>query len=416
MKTKRAYLFLIILAAVFFAGCNAGGGSIKRIPDLTETYSNSDKKPFGAYIAFHQLEEMFYRNTIRDEKENFDESWKYNEDTGSIYICIVQSLFTTDEDVDRVINFVKNGNDAFFAVQQFDYNLMDKLECKVGSDLSPLYYLNNKPYGTSGLRIKAVGRADTALYQYFYRPFCNMFSSFNAFDTRVLGVNEKGDPDFIVIFKGKGRIFLHCEPRAFSNYFLLQKNNYEYFQKAFGYLKSYPDHVYWDDYYIKLRSKTQAENRSRNRNRESFSSLDEIMNNPPLATAFWLTLILLLVYILFGMKRRQRMIEMIKPNENTTVTFTETIGRLYLQKKDNKNIADKMITYFNEYIRNNYFLNTSLVNKDFLSTLSRKSGVPFEKVETLYRAINHAQNSADINDYELLSLNEQIQNFYKKTV
>jgi hypothetical protein len=113
------------------------------------------------------------------------------------------------------------------------------------------------------------------------------------------------------------------------------------------------------------------------------------------------------------MKRRQRIIEIIKPNENSTVTFTETIGRLYLQEKDNKNIADKMITYFNEYIRNNYFLNTNLINKDFMSTLSRKSGVPFEKVETLYRTIDHAHHNSNIDDYELLSLNEQIQNFYK---
>ena len=93
------------------------------------------------------------------------------------------------------------------------------------------------------------------------------------------------------------------------------------------------------------------------------------MKHPPLAFAFWLSLILLLLYILFGGKRVQRIIEQLKPNENTTVTFTETIGRLYLQKKDNKNIADKMITYFNEYIRNTYFLNTNLVNDDFIAVL-----------------------------------------------
>ncbi|MFN8247216.1 MAG: hypothetical protein U0T56_12660 [Ferruginibacter sp.] len=38
------------------------------------------------------------------------------------------------------------------------------------------------------------------------------------------------------------------------------------------------------------------------------------------------------------------------------MAFTETIARLYLQKKDNKNIADKMIMYFNEFIRTHYFL------------------------------------------------------------
>lgn len=122
---------------------------------------------------------------------------------------------------------------------------------------------------------------------------------------------------------------------------------------------------------------------------------------------------LLFFYILFGGKRIQRIIEQIKPNENTTLTFTETIGRLYLQKKDNKNIADKMITYFNEYIRNTYFLNNNHVNDDLVSVLSRKSGVEKEKVDTLYRSIAATQNSDVVNDYQLLSLQQQIQAFYK---
>jgi predicted nucleic acid-binding protein len=138
------------------------------------------------------------------------------------------------------------------------------------------------------------------------------------------------------------------------------------------------------------------------------------MKHPPLAAAFWLSLLMLTLYIAFGSKRRQRVIPPIKPNENTTVTFTETIGRLYLQKKDNKNIAEKMITYFNEHVRNNYFLNTHVVNDDFITALSRKSGVDRNAVESLYRAIQHAHQSEAVDDYQLLSLNQQIQHFYKK--
>ena len=140
------------------------------------------------------------------------------------------------------------------------------------------------------------------------------------------------------------------------------------------------------------------------------------MKHPPLAYAFWLSLLLLLLYILFGAKLLQRVIQVIKPNENTTVTFTETIGRLYLQKKDNKNITDKMITYFNEYIRNTYFLNTNHINNDFVVMLSRKSGVEKDKVDTLYRTISATQGSDTVTDYQLLSLHEQIQNFNKNTV
>jgi predicted CopG family antitoxin len=188
---------------------------------------------------------------------------------------------------------------------------------------------------------------------------------------------------------------------------LLKDNNYQYLKNTVAFTQSEPEHVYWDDYYNKLTSRKNS--------KKSFSTFSEIMKHPPLKAAFWLSLLLLLLYILFGGKRVQRIIQQLKPNENTTVTFTETIGRLYLQKKDNKNIADKMITYFNEYIRNTYFLNTNHVNDDFIVMLSRKSGVDRDKVDTIYRTITTAQASNVVNDYQLLSLQEQIQQFYKNT-
>ena len=400
------------LSATFILlhGCDAPVTE-KRIPKLTETYFSSDKKPFGAYIAYHQLGEMFFHNNIHTEGRNFEESWKNIEDTSGVYIAIARTLYTTNEDVNSIIAYAERGNDVFFSAQSFDYNLMNELGCKISSDLD-LDLLRGVLFKNTGVRFNSRISADTSIYRYFYFPFTSKFASYDPADTRVLGYNAFGHPDFIVVFRGKGRIFLHCEPRAFSNYFLLQKENYHYLENTFGYINDHPQHVYWNSYYARLRSKNEAIN---NRNDPGgFNSLDEILKHPPLAAAFWMSLAMLLLYVLFGMKRRQRVIEMVKPNENTTVTFTETIGRLYLQKKDNKNIADKMTTYFNEYIRNNYFLNTNLINGDFIDTLSRKSGVPHDKVESLYRAIDQVGRSGEIDDFQLLSLNEQIQDFFTR--
>ena len=132
-----------------------------------------------------------------------------------------------------------------------------------------------------------------------------------------------------------------------------------------------------------------------------------------MAWAFWLLLLLLALYILFGGKRRQRIVDTIPPNTNTTVAFTETVGHLYLQKKDNRNIADKIIMYFQEYIRKKYFLNTSQVNDGFITTLSRKSNTPQADTEALFALILEVQQSAQISDVQLLLLNQHIENFYK---
>ena len=86
---------------------------------------------------------------------------------------------------------------------------------------------------------------------------------------------------------------------------------------------------------------------------------------------------------------------------------------MYFQTKDNRNIADKMITYLLEHIRNQYFISTSNLNAEFTAMLSRKSNVPAEQVERLFATINKVQQSNKVDDKLLLSLNQQIENFNK---
>ncbi len=185
-------------------------------------------------------------------------------------------------------------------------------------------------------------------------------------------------------------------------------------QNVLSYLRFEPKNIYWDEYYSsKDYSDQKKVNSKENKNKDAFSSLKVINKNPPLRWAFWLSILALLVYILVNIKRRQRVINEAEQNKNTTVSFTETIGRLYLEKKDNKNIAEKMITYFYEHIRNNYFLNTSQVNNDFINTISRKSGVDIDFTKKLFSTIDTLQDGRSVSDAELLSLNEMIQKFYK---
>lgn len=398
MQYKHTYL-LVLFTLLLFASCIKNN----KLPSLRETYSKNDSKPFGANIAYRQIEAMFAENVIRVKNHPFNKSWMDISDTGSLYICVASKLFVTEEEVDGMMDYIKNGNDLVISAGLIDLNLLDRVKC---NEMYGNFFEINLQQKMKDTRISMYSKPNTD-FGYFYYPFQNHFINIDSSTTKVLGVNEEGKPNSIVYFHGGGRLFLQCEPRALSNYFLLTHNNHQYLQQVLAYTGSAPEHVYWDDYYNKLSK------RKRDKDDDGFSTFGEIMKYPPLVFAFWLALLLLLLYIFFGGKRVQRIIAQLKPNDNSTLTFTETIGRLYLQKKDNKNIADKMVTYFNEYIRNTYFLNTNHVNEDFVTALSRKSGVEKGKVDTLYRSIAATQSSDEVNDYQLLSLQQQIQDFYK---
>jgi hypothetical protein len=396
MKNCCSHIILLCLV-ITLASC----GRDDALPSLEETYSRKDKAPFGAYVMHHQLEQLFYRNTVNPVKRNFEAFWNAAEDTGAVYVNISRSLFLSKADLTSMLSFVYRGNSLFISSGRIDKALLDTLGCMVKKDSYDEFFPEMK---YTSVEVSDTIYHDPAVYQYYYVPFYNHFSKFNKEDALVLGKNAFG-PNYLLIFYGRGRFYLHLEPRALSNYFLLQKDNFNYFNHLFSFTPAIPEHVYWDDYNHKINFRPSAEG-----NR---SSLSVLLKYPGMAWAFWLLLLFAALYIFFGGKRRQRVVPTLIPNTNTTLAFTETIGRLYLQKKDNRNIADKLITYFMEHIRNQYYLNTSHLDEAFIATLSRKANHSPEKMEALLTSIRNIQQSAQVSDQELLSLNQQLEHFYK---
>jgi hypothetical protein len=395
----RFALYIVVSVSVVMLASSCGN-TAGDLPPLDETFSRKDKNPFGAFVLHNQLGQLYYHNSVRDITVKFENTWHEISDTASVYINISRNLFLSKGDLSAMLGYVYNGNSLFIASDNIDQQLLDTLGCKITGPF-PRQFVSEMRYTSVAVSPRLY--EDSSAFRYFYLPFFSHFTKMDSVNSRVLGSNRAG-ANYLLVFYGKGRFYLHLEPRALSNYFLLQKNNYRYLQQVFAFTPAIPEHVYWDDYYNKRNYRRSGQERS---------SFGVLMQYPAMAWAFWLLLILSALYILFGGKRRQRIVPAIPGNVNTTVTFTETIGRLYLQKKDNRNIADKLITYFLEHIRNQYFLNTSHVNDDFIATLSRKSNNSAGGTQKLFGSIHDIQQSYEVTDEDLLLLNRQIESFYK---
>lgn len=389
--------------AMFFSACRNNNSGL---PDLKETYSYKNYKPFGAYVFYRLLHNIYPDKFVNTNKQPFNKF--YNDtpiDSPSLFISVSNLFFVTMEEADAISNFVYDGNTAFISASEIDTNLLSRFDSKQ-ENTQWLQLVQGQKLINTSIRLDTTVIDSTRRFSYFYQPFVNYFPVVNPNYGRKLGFNEAGNTNFAVISWGRGKLFLHCEPRAFSNYFLLTKNNAAYVKELMQWLNEDPDNIYWDDYYNKINYRSQSG--------KSFSTIGALMKYPSLAMAFWISLLLLLFYIIFEGKRRQRIVPVIKKAENSSIEFTEAIAGLYLLHKSNKNIAEKMVTYFNEYIRTNYFLNVHYSNKIFLTSLSKKSGVPPDDVDKLYYSMQQAMDSAEVTDEELLELNDQIQKFYKK--
>jgi len=375
------------------------------VPNLNPKYGYKDKEPMGGYVAYHYINSLFNYGITDVINKSFSKlryEINYNK---SLYIIVAKAVFLSKDDVESMMNYVGNGNTLFISAEYIDDKLIDTLGTRVSFDFTsffaPSEYEMEKKDTWISLAHETL--SDPRKYGFFFVPFNNSVISYDTSVTQELGYNEDHDPNFIAIDHGQGKFILHIAPAAFSNYFLLTNNNKEYLEKTFSYFKAETNSVYWDNFYRLRRSSD-----------ENFSIAGFFKKHPPLYFAFLIVLGSLLLFIAFGGKRRQRFVPEKIPNANTTISYTETIGRLYLQKKDNRNIALKMFTYFLEQVRNSYYLNTQSLNNEFAEALSRKSGVPEARVKHLLQLMDDTDRADNISDIRLLELHNLVQEYFKK--
>ncbi|MEO0404152.1 MAG: DUF4350 domain-containing protein, partial [Bacteroidota bacterium] len=179
-----------------------------------------------------------------------------------------------------------------------------------------------------------------------------------------IGGSNIGDV-FLQIKSGKGNYFLHSVPLSFSNYHLLRKGNFDYFNQVYQQVDF--KNVLWD--VSSQKYKQVFENRGSGRGKENIGNdlrepnegpLNYILNQPALRNAWFFGLALLVIYFIFGVRRKQKEIRFIEPPKNTSIEFAETLGHMFRQEKSHHSLMKIKKHVFFEFVRERYaikFLN-----------------------------------------------------------
>lgn len=451
MKNNTLYSIFAVIFIVFL-----GWGIFHTEPtDWTFSYSKRDKKPFGAYILHQSVKDLFpnkpfvekHKDEITPKKteeqkalEAAEEAAKAAEEIGNgkkythsdqvtraiedveinapktqnpqNFIFFNQTFLLEGYDnVNNLFNKVAEGNEVFIAAEDFTVSLKERLSFSVlGDDTDALH---EDIYGKN-LREPVLKKVN------FTHPtlakkdsfILNELATTHYFDKKsfeyrskaeILAVNEAGNPILARFKYGNGHFILCTTPLAFTNYFLLTKDGEAFANNALSYLPI--QETVWDEYYKFDNLKDIAEGRNR--------ALRYIQSQPPLNWAMWLMIITSLIYMVVEMKRRQRIIKEIKPLQNSTLEFTETIGQLYFRSQDHKNVAEKISRSFLDYIRNRYYLRTQELDKEFFDSLAAKSGVTRDYLVELFDQIKRIRRSAQILEDDLISLSAKVEKFYE---
>lgn len=362
------------------------------------SYVRKHKIPYGTYVLYQQLPTLFPDVKI----ENVPVSpyvFLQDETKKGTYIFIDNAINFDKEAFKKLLAFAERGNTVFVSTHGAN---VDTLKLKTAPLLS--LKIKEKPY------FKIVNPTFKNTKFKFDRAFSNtVFTKIDTLKTTVLGVTgylddqdevtEKGI-NYIAYKHGKGNIYFHTFPEAFTNYNILKDKNYKHTEAILSYLNP-KGTIYWDSFYKTGKSRIA-------------SPMHYVLTNKSLKWAYYITLISVLFFIIFEGKRKQRAIKVIKPLKNQTLAFTRTIANMYFEKRENKSIAQHQIDFLLQYIRTELHILTDHINTDFYKQVAEKSGKPLDTVTELFNFIKVIQQQETIIEKDLIKLNKLIEYFKNK--
>lgn len=364
MQNTFKFYGLLFLILIFVLGIFQV--SRKETVDWRKNFDLHKKTPFGLYVFDQELPNLFGREVKTITVSPYEYySGKANLRKQNIMVITPE---VSDESVNKILEQVSNGSEAFFISEFFSQKILDTLHLKYPE------YANFAD--TNTLKLRDDKFKDIALH-------LNKFPGRYAFQrvelpAEVLGIttsDAERTASFIKVNFGKGKVFMHTEPLFLTNFYLLKSGNEKYAESVFSYLPDQETVIFTDSSFFQSRS-----------------ILRFILANPPLKYAWWLLLAGLLIFVIFNAKRRQRIVPVIEPLRNKSAEFVKSIGNLYLQEGDFHDMMAKKAQYFLHRVRTELLLDTAELNEDFERKLQLKTGKSPEKIK---EAIQLIQKDSD---------------------
>lgn len=391
MRKDWKYIAYLSAAVVFYLAVKLLS---PREIDWTITFHHKDKNPFGTYALNDALPVLFSKSSIHQSYTTVYEMYDTIKQPAN-FISISSVFKPGQEDTDALLKNIADGGSAFISAQYFTGPFADTFSIATADYFFEETELLFNRNDTSSLSFVNPSLQPSASY---YFPRNNIHNYFSKPDSAVsiVAQNDLKLPVIIKINHGKGILYLNCTPLAFTNIYLLANNNADFAALSLSHLADRT--VYWTEFYHLGK-------------REARTPLRFILSTEPLRWAYYLSIAGLLAFILFEAKRKQRIIPVLNPLSNTSLEFVRTIGNLYYQSGDHKNIADKRIQFLVEQLRTKYGIAVQHINEDLIQRIVRKTGNSEETVRVLMSTIEVVQRKDKLSEKDLKDLNSKLDSF-----
>ncbi|MFD0794557.1 DUF4350 domain-containing protein [Mucilaginibacter litoreus] len=351
-----------------------------------------DKIPFGSFILYNRLNDIYPGAAVIRTNQSAYEAFTDSTRSPGSYMMIAKTVDLNKNDVKALIKYISSGNSVFIAALNWKGYLPDSLKLETGLEFDK----KNTALNFVNPALKNSPDFNTDKY-----TGMQYFKEFDTVRATVISKNQYGHANYISFNFGKGKLLLMANPQLLSNYSLLKQGGAGYAERVLSYLPVSKT-LFWDQY----------------QNGDiavDISPMRVFFSHEPLQWAYYISLASLVLFVLYEIKRRQRVIPIIEPLKNTTVNFASVVSRVYYEQRDNKDLAAKKILYFSEHLRRYFNLKVTSFDNEFTLSFIRKTGIEDAFGHELINHINYLSRQSRVNDHELIVLNKLIEKFYIQT-
>ena len=423
MQNNKAVTILLIglglLALFFIIQFN------DRKQSWREHYSESKKDPYTLFLTAKILKDYYPDHQFFPVKKNFLKTLHKTKYADGNYMFFGEQFFISEKGVDSLLAFIEKGNNAFIATKKLPYPLILRLfegnsfcgiqdyqrEEPIVDSLVSLNLIHPNLKLPAGNSLKTMGKYEAESHRWNFIPTQFVCDS----GIHATGTINDQFINFGYLPYGKGRVYFHTNPIAFTNYFMVRETGKMYLDGIMAHLAD--DNIYYE---IAARSPIieRDSNQANNRNRRSpnFGNqgpLTYILSQPSLATAWYLLMSMGFLFLIFRSKRKQRIIPIVAKNENTSLIFIQNISNLYFQQGNNKQLCLQKFIHFQDFIRTKYGLNFKKNTINFSTRLSQKSGIDQAKIQEILTIHDNINNSTFLSDNTLTKFHMAINHFYQ---
>ncbi|MBT33731.1 MAG: hypothetical protein CMO01_29050 [Thalassobius sp.] len=369
--------------------------------DWSRTYKKEDKIPYGDYLLYNMLETFDKDISLKSINKSYFELKNTDSlitDSADKHFLFIGDDYRPDDiDSDVLLEQVANGATAFIVAKGYNYNFSDTLDFTINRN----FYFESEDKTEEekkdqeekvSVNLTNVELAKVGGYTFDLGITDFYFSSFDSSSFYILGTNQDDKANFISRKWGKGRIYLHSNPLVFTNYYMMSNDGAEYISSTLSYLPK--GTILWDEYNKGVKIEPQT-------------PLRFILSQPSLKWAWFLALFLMVMWMLFQSKRKQKKIKVVTPPENTSLEFVETISQLYFQQKQHHQLVHKKVKLFRDFLRRKYFIRPELSREETIKKLEMQTGLSEKELQEVFNLIDVLENKQAVSESELLMLEEQ---------